>query len=140
MRAVETSPTPRQPSDSDEVTGERLARDDEPISLADACKLFPRARLTVSTLRAEADRGRLEIFRLGKRDYTTPRAMKEMVRLCQEGDPRRGSTSTRRGNNGPSETARCSSALAAARMTVEAEKNLAAYIAEKHDPEPANTR
>jgi hypothetical protein len=81
MRAVETSPTPRQPSDSDKVTVERLERDDEPIPLADACKLFPHARLTVSTLRAEADRGRLEIFRLGKRDYTTPRAMNEMVRL-----------------------------------------------------------
>jgi hypothetical protein len=45
-----------------------MLADDEPIPLADACQLFPRARLTVSTLRAEADRGRLEIFRLGKRD------------------------------------------------------------------------
>jgi len=66
--------------------------DDEPITLAEACKLFPRAKLTVSTLRAEADRKRLEIFRLGKRDYTTLRSMREMVRRCQEGDHRRGST------------------------------------------------
>jgi hypothetical protein len=43
--------------------------DDEPITLAEACKLFPRSKLTVSTLRAEADRKRLDIFRLGKRDF-----------------------------------------------------------------------
>ena len=30
--------------------------DDEPITLAEACKLFPHAKLTTSTLRAEATR------------------------------------------------------------------------------------
>ena len=45
--------------------------DDEPLPLAEACKLFPYARLTPSTLRSESTRGRLVIFRLGKRDYTT---------------------------------------------------------------------
>ena len=54
-------------------------KDDEPITLAaEACKLFPRAKLTVSTLRADGGRGRLDIFRLGKRDYTTLRLMQEM--------------------------------------------------------------
>ena len=37
---------------------------EEPITLVEACKLYPRSRLTVSTLRAEAARRRLEIFRL----------------------------------------------------------------------------
>ncbi len=65
---------------------------DEPITLAGACQLFPRAKLTVSTLRAEAARGRLEIFRLGRRDYTTPAAMERMVQRCRES--RRVSIST----------------------------------------------
>jgi hypothetical protein len=97
--------------------------DDEPITLADACKLFHHARLTVSTLRAEAARGRLDIFRLGKRDCTTPGSMREMVRLCREENRRRGSISMKHGNNGLSETERRSSALAAARMSVEKLKN-----------------
>ena len=63
----------------------KLAMDDEsPITLAEACKLYPRARLTVSTLRAERDKGRLSIFRIGRRDYTTPRAMRDMVARCRE--------------------------------------------------------
>jgi hypothetical protein len=45
--------------------------DDEPITLAEACKLFPRAKLTVSTLRAEAGRGRLDIF--ASESVITPR-------------------------------------------------------------------
>jgi hypothetical protein len=96
-----------------------LQTDDDPIPLADACKLFPRARLTVSTLRAEAKRQRLDIFRLGKRDYTTPRSMRNMVRLCREGDHRRASTSTRSASNGLSETEQISSALDAAKTSVE---------------------
>jgi len=38
--------------------------DEQPIPLADACALYPRSKLTVSTLRAEHARGRLNIFRL----------------------------------------------------------------------------
>jgi hypothetical protein len=93
--------------------------DDEPIPLKEACGLFPQAKLTVSTLRAEAARGRLDIFRLGKRDCTTPGAMKEMVRLCREENPRRASTSTRSASNGLSETEQISSALDAAKTSVE---------------------
>ena len=92
--------------------------DDEPITLAEACKLFPHAKLTLSTLRAENERGNLDIFRLGKRDYTTPGSMREMVRLCREEDRRRGSISLKTGNNGLSEMERASSALAAARETL----------------------
>jgi hypothetical protein len=69
--------------------------DDEPITLAEACKLYPRTRLTVYALRAEADRGRLDIIRMGRRDYTTVRAMREMVRKCQDDANRRASTSIR---------------------------------------------
>jgi hypothetical protein len=91
--------------------------DDEPITLAEACKLFPRAKLTPSTLRAEATkRKRLKIFGMGKRDYTTLRLMREWVRRCQEEDHRGPST---REVNG---TERFASAQAALNRTVQALK------------------
>ena len=97
-----------------------MTNEDEPITLAEACGLYPRSKLTVSTLRSEAGRGRLEIFRLGRRDCTTPLAMREMVRRCREDDPRRDCTSTRQDGNGSSATDSVSSARAALNQTVTA--------------------
>jgi hypothetical protein len=105
--------------------------DNEPITLADACKLYSRAKLTISTLRAEAARGRLDIFRMGKRDYTTPQAMQEMVRQCREDDPRRVSTSTTTEDNGLSETVRTVSAQASLNQTVQALKKGSLNTSEK---------
>ena len=96
--------------------------ENEPITLVEACEIFSRAKLTISTLRAEADRGHLDIFRLGKRDYTTLRSMREMVSKCQEENRRRGSTSIQSASNGSSATARNSSALDALNQTVTALK------------------
>ena len=96
--------------------------DDEPITLAEACNLYPRSRLTVSTLRAEAARGRLTIFRMGKRDYTTIAFMRDMVRRCQDEDYRRDSISMRQEANGLSETDNALPAQAALRRTVVALK------------------
>jgi len=42
----------------------------------------PAFGFTVWTLRAEADRGRLTIYKIGKRFYTTPADIKEMIQLC----------------------------------------------------------
>lgn len=92
--------------------------ENEPITLAEACEIFPHAKLTISTLRAEANRGHLDIFRPGKRDYTTLRSMREMVIKCQDESRRRGSTSTQIAGNGLSETVRTSSALDALNQTV----------------------
>lgn len=92
--------------------------DAAPITLAEACTLYPKARLTISTLRAEAARGRLDIFRLGRRDYTTVEAMREMVRKCQDAARHRASTSIPEGSNGLSETLALSSAQAALNQTV----------------------
>ena len=100
-----------------------MSDDEDPITLDDAIKLFPRARLTKSTLRAERDRGNLDIFRLGKRDHTTAKSMREMVRKCQENARRRVSTSTQSGISGSSETAQASSARAALNQTVTALKS-----------------
>src|SRR5262249_38088106 len=96
--------------------------DDQPIPLAQAATLFPQAGLTISTLRAEAMRGRLEIFRLGRRDYTTAAAMKKMVQRRREEDPRRVSTSIQHEANGSSATDRALSAQAALNQTVVALK------------------
>src|SRR6516164_845537 len=99
-----------------------MTDDDDPIPLREALNLFPKARLTLSTLRAEAERGRLDIFRMGKRDYTTAKSMREMVRKCQEGDHRHGSTSTPTASNGSSATDQAMSAQAALSRTVMALK------------------
>jgi hypothetical protein len=93
--------------------------EDDPITLAEACELFPRAKLTPSTLRAEANkRKRLKIFGMGRRDYTTLRLMREWVRRCQEEDHR--SSPTREVNG--SSTERLASAQAALSQTVQALK------------------
>ena len=44
--------------------------DERPITLNEACSLF-RGSLTPSTLWAEHDRGRIVIFKIGRRYYTT---------------------------------------------------------------------
>jgi hypothetical protein len=93
--------------------------EDDPITLREACNLFPRAKLTPSTLRAEAyKRKRLKIFGMGKRDYTTLRLMREWVRRCQEEDHRGSPT---REVNGSTE--RLASAQAALNQTVQALKS-----------------
>jgi hypothetical protein len=96
--------------------------DDDPIPLAEACELFPKAKLTVSTLRAEAERERLEIFGIGRRDYTTLRSMREMVRRCREDDPRRRRRRRRSTEVNGSSTERLTSAQAALSQTVKALK------------------
>lgn len=94
-------------SDHDQAT--LVPDDDDPITLAEACKLFPLAHLTVSTLRAERDRGRLKIFRLGRRDYTTEADMRVMVRSSKDESSRRLYASTTNADNG--EQARSAAAL-----------------------------
>ena len=93
--------------------------DERPLTLKEAGDLY---RLKVSTLRAEAARGRLDIFRLGKRDYTTLESLRSMVRKCQEEGRRRASTSTQGGDSGLSATEQASSAQAALKQTVTALK------------------
>ena len=94
--------------------------EDRPLTLKEAGELY---RLKISTLRAEGARGRLDIFRLGKRDYTTLESLRSMVRKCQEEGRRRASTSTQGGDNGSSATEQASSAQAALKQTVTALKH-----------------
>ena len=93
-----------------------MTGDDDTITLADAAKHFG---FSVHTLRTEADRGRLTIYKIGARYYTTPADIKEMVAQCRVVQKAPDSTLIRRARNTPSETERASSALAAARETAE---------------------
>lgn len=88
-----------------------MTRDDDTITLKDAAQHFG---FSVYTLRTEADRGRLAIYRIGKRYYTTPADIKEMVRQCRVDQKAPDFTSIRTARSGLSETEHASSALAAA--------------------------
>lgn len=94
----------------------QTAADDTPITLAEACDAVFRGSMTVATLRAEAARGRLTIFKIGRRQYTTLRDVREMIEQCRVERKAPVSISTRGGDNGSSETARISSVRAALRM------------------------
>lgn len=94
--------------------------DADTITLKDAARHFG---FSVYTLRTEADRGRLTIYKIGKRYYTTPADVKEMVRQCRVEQKGQGFTSIRSASSGLSETERASSALAAANETALRLKN-----------------
>jgi hypothetical protein len=93
--------------------------DDPPITLQEACKLYPRASFKVATLRAASGRGELHIFLLGRRYHTTESAMREWVRKCQDAVRRQDCISTGSEASGLSETDRALSAQAALNQTVE---------------------
>lgn len=92
-----------------------MTGNDDPITLKDAASHFG---FSVWTLRAEAGRGRLTIYRIGKRDYTTPNDIREMVTKCRVEQKGHGFTLTRGAGSGSSATDRALSARAAANETV----------------------
>lgn len=61
----------------DEVT------ESTPLTLANAAEIaFPGCGITVWTLRHERDKGRLAVFRVGGRDYTTLKAIEDLKALA----------------------------------------------------------
>ncbi len=57
-----------------------LSNDRDVFPLKDAAERFG---FTVSTLKAEAGRGRLTLYKIGKKLYTTPADIHEMVNRCR---------------------------------------------------------
>ena len=57
------------------------------ITLEDACKFFLHGKVTVATLRAEHKAQRLEIYRIGRRDFTTLSDLKDMQKRCRVEPP-----------------------------------------------------
>ena len=94
--------------------------DSDTITLKDAAQHFG---FSVYTLRAEAERGRLTIYKIGKRYYTTPGDIKEMVSQCRVDQKARDFTLIRGASNLSSAMERSSSALAAAKETALRLKN-----------------
>src|SRR5215467_4005044 len=91
--------------------------DDTPIPLTEAAKRYPGA--TAETLRYEASRGRLRIFKVGRSQFTTIKDLRAMEEeKCRASERRQGSGSTQAGDNGLSETERLSSARAATENVV----------------------
>ena len=97
--------------------------DDDPITLKEACELAFRGTITIASLRAEAGRGNLEVFRVGRRDFTTLKSIREMREKCLDARKARASISTHDESNGLSETERASFALDALSQTAQALKS-----------------
>jgi hypothetical protein len=88
-------------------------RDDMPITLAQAAEIFG---IGVATLRAEANRGRLTVYRIGRQDRTTINDIRQMVELCRVEPKAPASIVTRRAVNTSSATVAAS--LDSAQQTV----------------------
>ena len=92
----------------------RALTDDAAITLRHAAEEYG---FSLSTLKAEAGRGRLTIYRIGNKNYTTPADIREMVNQCRVERNPRAFTLTKPEGNGSSATDRASSARAAANET-----------------------
>lgn len=90
-------------------------QDNDPITLAQAAELFG---IGVATLRAEADRGRLTIYRIGRQDRTTVNDIRAMVERCRVKPKGRGFTLIQDDESGLSEMAAVSSARDALKATL----------------------
>jgi hypothetical protein len=97
-----------------------MISDTDTITLKDAAMHFG---FKVCTLRAEARRENLTIYKIGRQYYTTPADIREMINKCRVEQKPRDFTLIRGGNSGLSETDRASSALAAANETALRLKN-----------------
>lgn len=96
---------------------------DAPLRLDDAVtKAFPHGGMTAAGLRREAARGRLSIWRIANKDFTSLSAIREMLEKCRVdcSPPSSSSARPKRGEvrSGSYTTSDAATALAAARATV----------------------
>ena len=103
---------------------------DDLLTLKDACEKVFDGAFTIATLRAEHRKGNLEIYRIGRRDFTTMRDIQEMKKKCRVARRVPASISTRNASNGLSETEHLSSALAALSQTTQTLKSNSRNISE----------
>ena len=78
--------------------------DDEPITLAEACRVFFRGQLTKSSLRTEARKGNLEIIQIANKDFVTRNGIKRMIEKCRKNADQQGSGYDRTQERGSSRT------------------------------------
>jgi hypothetical protein len=91
-------------------------------TLKEAVDIVYRGKIAVSTLRLLADRGNVQIFKVGRRWFTTLRSVREMKDRCPGNQKALASISTESAANGLSEMDRVSSALVALSQTTRALK------------------
>ena len=103
-------------------------KDDDPITLKTAAADFG---VPIGVLKASGIAGKLEIYKLGTRYYTTPNAVRTWVQSCRVEPKAPVSTLIRRARSGSSETDRASSAQAALDMTVAELKSGSPHTTEK---------
>jgi hypothetical protein len=84
-------------------------RPDEPVPLAEACRLFFGGYITPATLRKEGQRGKIVLLRIANKHFVTPNAIKEMLNECQE--PRNPLASSSERTSRPKPTAPPESSL-----------------------------
>jgi hypothetical protein len=96
-----------------------------PLRLSEAVKLaFPHGGMTVSGLRRERDHGRLAVFKIAGKDFTTLADIGRMMELCRSEAKgpdcglSQGDRSETRAPCGSSATAQTNTALALARAKV----------------------
>jgi hypothetical protein len=92
--------------------------DDEPITLKEACQIYHRLNITPSTLMAAADSGMLRVYKMGKRNVTELRYLREWQERCRAEKQRPGWHSIESVGHGLSEMERSTSAQAALNQTV----------------------
>lgn len=125
-----------------------IPADDIPITLKEACRVFFRDQVKPATLRAEALRGNLAVMRIGRADFVTPAAMREMMKKCHVQPKAHGSSSSRSASattpvssaserSGSSATARSLDALAAASSIAEELKRGSPRISGRSSSLPA---
>lgn len=93
--------------------------DDEPVTLAEACKLFFGGRLTKSALRTEARKGNLEVLMIAGKAFVTRNAIERMKEKCLVKNSQQGSGSDQTPKHGSSRTEAGASAQNAARLKLQ---------------------
>ncbi|EJK83565.1 hypothetical protein [Rhizobium sp. AP16] len=96
--------------------------DDEPVTLAEACSIFFRGRLTKSALRTEARKGNLEILQIAGKDFVTRNAIERMKEKCLRRNDQPGSGSGQTPGPGLSKTGASASAQNALRLKLQQRK------------------
>lgn len=108
--------------------------DDEPVTLAEACKLFFGGRLTKSALRTEARKGNLEVLMIAGKAFVTRNAIERMKEKCLVRNSPQDSGSDQTREHGSSKTEVGASAQNAARLKLQMLKKLGEYIASQYQP------
>lgn len=87
---------------------------DEPLSLVDICEQIFGGSISPATLKAEHRRGNLELFKIGRKYFTTRRHVEAMIEKC-----RLQVQASQSKPDHQTEKARAVAALAALKLTVE---------------------